>query len=112
LNNREHPTIVQNRLIFQKIEDLFDPAIPRQQPPIQQPQLNMAAANMWTDGPFRGNIQPGTTEGQKLYLKAIAEIDDDDKYEVNIENALKFLDEMSKDVNNFGWGHLVRHIHV
>jgi len=78
LNNREHPAIIQNRLIFQEIENLFEPAIPRQQP-IRQPPVNMAAANMWTDDLFRGNIQPGTTEGQKLYLKAIEKIDDDDK---------------------------------
>ena len=67
---------------------------------------------MWTDDPFRGNIQPGTTEGQKLYLKAIAKINDDDKYEVNIENAQKCLDDMSKDANNFGWGRPFRHIQV
>ena len=117
LNNREHPSIIQNRLIFQEIENLFLPEVQAQQqiPPHQQPQVNMAAANnanAWTDDPFRGNIQPGTTEGQKLYLKAIAKIDDDDKYEINIENAQKFLDDMSQDANNFGWGRLVRHVQV
>ena len=33
LNNREHPTILQNRLIFQEIENLFLPKIPGQQQP-------------------------------------------------------------------------------
>ena len=43
---------------------------------------------------------------------AIAKIDDDDKYDINIENVQKFLDDMSQDANNFGWEKLICHIQV
>ena len=120
LNNREHPQMFQNRLIFQEIENLFIAELDQQRQQQQQQQArqhdNMAANNQpndnWTEDPFRGNIRPGTTEGLKLYLKASAKIDEDDKYDVNIENAQKFLDDMSQDANNFGWGKLVRHVQV
>ena len=113
LNNREHPQIIQNRHNLQEIENLMIPELNQHR---QLQHDNMASNNNqndnWTDDPFRGNIRPGTTEGQKLYLKAIAKIDDDDKYDINIENAQKFLDDMSQDANNFGWGKLVRHVQI
>jgi len=58
--------------------------------------------------PFKGNINPGTSEGSKLYTKATATIDDDEKFDLNIENAQKFLDHMTRDTNKFGWRILVR----
>ena len=71
---------------------------------------NMAAALQFVDDPFKGNINPGTAEGAKLYLKATASISDDDKFEIKITSAQKFVDVVTKDANTFGWGSLVRAI--
>ena len=70
----------------------------------------MAAAAQFVDDPFKGNINPGTSDGAKLYLKATASTKEDDKIEINITSAQKFVDMVTKDTNNFGWGSLVRAI--
>ena len=70
----------------------------------------MAAVQQFVDDPFKENINPGAFEGAKLYLKATASILEDDKFEINITCAQKFVDMVSKDANNFGWGALVRAI--
>ena len=70
----------------------------------------MAAAAQFVDDPFKGNINPGTSDGAKLYLKATANTAEDDKFEITITSAQKFVDMVTKDTNNFGWGSLVRAI--
>ena len=69
-------------------------------------------AMIFVDDPFKGNINPGTSDGAKLYIKVTTELDEDDKYEINIENAQKFLDQMTRETNNYGWRALVRNIQV
>jgi len=83
----------------------------QQHPIVEGPQVNMAAAaQQFVDDPFKGNINPGTAEGAKLYLKATTSIKDDDKFEINISSAQKFVDMVTKDATNFAWGALVRAI--
>ena len=78
---------------------------------VEGQQENMAAAaQQFVGDPFKGNINPGTAEGAKLYLKATTAIPDDDKFEINISSAQKFVDLVTKDATNFGWGALVRAI--
>ena len=77
---------------------------------VEDYQNNMAAVQQFVDDPFKGNINPGTSEGAKLYLKATASISEDDKFEININSAQKFVDMVTKDANDFGWGALVRAI--
>ena len=72
----------------------------------QQPQ----PALVFVDDPYHGDINPGTTEGAKLYLKATTAIKEDEKFDLNISTAQKFLDLMRRDSNNFGWGTLIRAI--
>lgn len=70
---------------------------------------NRAVNNLiFVDDPYQGNINPGTTDGAKLYLKATAAIPEEDKFDLNISSAQKFLDLMRRDSNNFGWGRLIR----
>ena len=64
------------------------------------------------DDSFKGNINPGTLDRAKLYMKATASIDDDDTFDVNISNAQNFLDQMTRDTNTFGWGILVCMVQV
>ena len=42
---------------------------------------------LFVSDPFQGNINPGTSDGAKLYMKATTSIDDEDKFNVNISNA-------------------------
>ena len=75
---------------------------------------NMAAPNPvappveFIDDPFLGNINPGTKTGAQLYLKATAVTQEEDKFDLNISSAQKFLDLMTQDADVFGWGGLVR----
>jgi len=82
----------------------------QQQQVVEVQQDNMTAVQQFVDDPFKGNINPGTSEGAKLYLKATASISEDDKFEINITSAQKFVDMVTKDANNFGWGALLRAI--
>lgn len=49
---------------------------------------NRAVNNLiFVDDPYQGNINPGTTDGAKLYLKATAAIPEEDKFDLNISSA-------------------------
>ena len=61
----------------------------------------------YVDDPFHGNINPSTKTGSQLYLKATACIPEEDKFDLNISSAQKFLDLMSQDADAFGWGGVV-----
>lgn len=100
LNPQPQPPVEQQQ------QPLVDPQ--PQQPPVRQ--RNMAAAAQFVDGPFKGNINPGTSDGAKLYLKATASTAEDDKIEITVTSAQKFVDMVTKDTNNFGWESLVRAI--
>jgi len=80
-----------------------NPVVPPVNPRPQQPML-------FFTNPYLGNINPNTSEGQKLYMKATAKIPDDERFDISIANARKFLDKMSRDTNQFGWESLVRMI--
>ena len=67
---------------------------------------------LFVDNPFKGNINLGTSEGAKLYMKAAATIDDDDRFDITITNTQRILDHMSRDTNTFAWGMLVCTIQV
>ena len=74
---------------------------------------NMAAPQrqeIFAVDPYDGNINPGSSEGAKLYMKATAPMKDEDKFSINIDTSHKFLEAMTRDTNNFGWSSLVRTI--
>ena len=60
------------------------------------------AQPVFVDDPYHGDINPGTTAAAKFYLKATAAISEDDKFDLNISSAQKFLNFMRRDANNFG----------
>jgi len=47
---------------------------------------------------------------EQLIIKATTEIPEDDKFDLNISTAQKFLDLMKRNTNNFVWGRLIRAI--
>ena len=117
LNNWHHPRNFQNNhQVPNQNDPQFQNRIRNNQPALehqnrmaqQQPQQRPPA--IFVDDPYHGNINPGTTDGAKLYLKATASISDDDKFDLNISSAQKFLDVMRRDATNFGWGSLIRAI--
>ena len=109
LNNREHPRLFQIIQLLREIRNAHNLELN----PIHR-QNNMAQPTMnnvlFVDDPYQGDINPGTTDGAKLYLKATAVISDENKFDLSITTAQKFLDLMRRDANNFGWGKLIRAI--
>jgi len=105
LNSRSHPQEIQILRINRYLRNLF----------AQQPQVNhnmaqvpVASVEEFIDDPFHGNINPGTKTGAQLYLKATAVTKEEDKFDLNMSSAQKFLDLMTQDADAFGWGGLVR----
>ena len=43
---------------------------------------------------YFGNINPGDTNRSKLYLKATEELSKENKIEIRVENAHKFIDQV------------------
>lgn len=57
---------------------------------MMQPQV------VFVDDCFKGNINPGTSEGARLYMKATAKKDEDDTFYLNIGNAQKVFRSYDK----------------
>ena len=60
-------------------------------------------AALFVTDPFKGNINPGAGEGAKLFRQATADIKTEDKFDITIENAKKFVSALRKDAKDFGW---------
>ena len=67
----------------------------------------MAATTSYVTNPYLENINPGDSNGSKLYMEATEPLDKDHKIEIKVDNANKFLDQVHSDANKFGWGPLV-----
>ena len=83
------------------------PAPPQQQilHPQQQPQVFTFGVD-----PFENDINPATSEGQKLFLKATTERIT--KLTVSQQHVTKFMSAMEADSNSFSWGELVNLIPI
>ena len=95
--------------IFQILTgEIFQGRVPRVTPNFNFQNPNMAAANIsYVTNPYLGNINPGDTNGSKLYLKATEELSKENKIDIKVDNAHKFIDQVRSDANKFGWGPLV-----
>ena len=71
---------------------------------ILNPQQRPPAFTFGVD-PFENDINPATSEGQKLFLKATAERTT--KLIVSQAQVTKFMSAMEADSNSFAWGELV-----
>lgn len=94
------------------------PLAPQPQPVVNQvvqpPPIALAArpTHTFDVDPFQGDINPGTTEGQKLYLKATASLSTSERISVTQGNVRAFMDMIETDSNDFAWGELVNRIPV
>ena len=57
-------------------------------------QTMAAATTSYFTNPYLGNINPGDPNGSKLYIKAREELSKDNKIEIKVENAHKFIDQV------------------
>ena len=60
--------------------------------------------------PFFGDINPGTTEGAKLYNKAIAA--PAEQLSIQQKNAKDIQARFETDASNFGWGQLIGNVQI
>ena len=77
-------------------------------------QVAMANQNqtLFLIDPYEGDINPGSDIGLKLFNKATAELDNDDKLEIRQEKATAILDRFKQDASNYRWGRLVTAVEV
>ena len=64
-------------------------------------------AEIFVTDPYQANINPVSSEGAKLYLKATQELADDKKIEIKQEKSQIFIDQVTTDAQNYGLGGLV-----
>ena len=62
----------------------------------------MTAPTNFVLNPYLGDINPGTTEGLKLYNKAVA--GPETKISIDQSHAREIKTSFELDANNFGWG--------
>ena len=60
--------------------------------------------------PYLGDVNPGTTEGLKLYNKSIEARSE--KIEINQENARDIQTIFEKDSSDFGWGPAISSVQI
>ena len=60
--------------------------------------------------PFEGDINPGTTAGQKLYTLATADRKKEELLSISQENVSTIMSAFRHDSNSFGWGCLINDI--
>ena len=53
--------------------------------------------------PYQGNINPGSSDGAKLYKTATEALSDGKKIEIILKNAHQLLRQLIDDANKFGW---------
>ena len=60
--------------------------------------------------PYLGNVNPGSVDSFKLYIKAIAA--PDDKLIISQRNARDIMGTFEMDSNKFGWGPAISNIQI
>ena len=64
---------------------------------------NVPIMTTFISDPFEGDINPGETNGQKLFTLATAERSKDSKIVISQENAATVMNLLRQDSNSFGW---------
>ena len=67
------------------------------------PIFPTVAMTTFISDPFEGDINPGETNGQKLFTLATAERSKDSKIVISQENAATVMNLLRQDSNSFGW---------
>ena len=81
--------------------------------PAPAPAAPAASAPRFTLNPYDGEVNPATSEGLKLYLKAIQGFDkDSDRVNVGQSNSREVLQLMKDQASKFGWAEIVAKIPV
>jgi hypothetical protein len=76
------------------------------------PTPTLSAANFLMS-PFDGDINPSTTEGMRLFVKATSHLPSGEvRQDVCQKNANAFINQIRSDSANFGWGTLINQIEI
>ena len=79
---------------------------------ISAPTPTLSAANFLMS-PFDGDINPSTTEGMGLFVKARSHLQSGEtRQDVCQKNANAFINQIRSDSANFGWGTLINQIEI
>ena len=62
--------------------------------------------------PFRGDINPGTSEGLRLFLKATEPRDEEDRFDLKTDNAKALMDHLLQVSGRFGWSKLIDRVNI
>ena len=54
--------------------------------------------------PFAADINPGTTKGQKKFIEACAQVDEEKRVTASVENQHKTMKTITSLVQRFRWG--------
>lgn len=73
---------------------------------------SLKKADPFITTPYAGDINPGTSNGIKLYQAATADRDEDSKLTLKITTSKEFIDAMKDDATKFCWGILTAQIKV
>ena len=65
--------------------------------------VTRATTEVFTLSTSAGNINPSSTLGGELYLKATEELPEGQKIRISLTNGLKVRDALSKNRSNFAW---------
>ena len=71
------------------------------------PLIVRTMTTLYNLNPYDGNINPSSTDGQKLFLKATQSLDKEKQIKVTQSNVQKIMDIFSADARKFGWAALV-----
>ena len=72
-------------------------------PPTNIAPLPTVVMATYISDPFEGNINPGESNGQKLFTLATAERSKDSKIVISQENVASVMNLLRQDSNSFGW---------
>jgi len=64
------------------------------------------------ENPFRGEINPGTSEGLKLFLNATKTLNKDEMLDLKTGNAKALMDHLVKACSAYGWNKLVDRVNI
>ena len=73
-------------------------------------EYNRRSMTIYLSDPFEGDINPGTSTGQKLYTLATADRKKEELVSISQENVSNIMSAFRHDSNSFGWRFLINNI--
>ena len=78
----------------------------------QDANLPQTASNTDIYNPYAFKIDLSSSEGRKVYARSTRGLDDDEKYDMSVEDAENFFDAAMQASEEFCWGNVVENIEI